>query len=561
MSDTLKRREIFRWLRMKKFAVYFLQEVHCTKDKEPLWSSEWGFSAIFSNFSSTSSGVCILFNNNFQFEIMRQFSDPNGRFIIVDVKMENRIITLVNIYAPNNDNPAFFKNVLNHLLSFHCDDIVWGGDFNLVLDVQKDKKGGNPVTHQNALKEVQKIVNSLDLLDIWRVFNPDAKRFTWRRKKPEIHCRLDFFLTSASLSPTITKADIISGYKTDHSLITIHLTYNNNPRGPGIWKLNTSFLLDSEYINLIKKTIAEVASDYRNSNEVDAVLLWDTMKMHIRSSSLKYAKEKRAKLKSKEKSLESDISSLQRKLEKNNLSDTDKNHTLNELEVKTLQLEKISQHQTRGAIIRSKARWHHEGEKNTKYFLSLEKQHFNTKTIKQLQLGDNSVINTDDKILREAKSFYEKLYSTCNPQITSDYNDTFFPESFTETLDEQARKECEGLLSSAECFESLKTMAPNKSPGTDGLPAEFYKVFWKDIEQFLLNALNCAYTKGCLSITQRRGLITLVPKKNKPINLLKNWRPITLLNCDYKIAAKSIANRMKKILSKIINNDQTGFLK
>ena len=80
--------------------------------------------------------------------------------------------------------------------------------------------------------------------------------------------------------------------------------------------------------------------------------------------------------------------------------------------------------------------------------------------------------------------------------------------SFTETLDEQARKECEGLSSSAECFESLKTMAPNKSPGTDGLPTEFYKVFWKDIEQFLLNALNCAYTKGSLSITQRMGLIT-----------------------------------------------------
>ena len=224
---------------------------------------------------------------------------------------------------------------------------------------------------------------------------------------------------------------------------------------------------------------------------------------------------------------------------------------LNELEVKTLQLQKISQDQTRGAIVRSKARWYHEGEKNTKYFLSLERRHFNTKTIKQLKLSNNSVINKDEKILKEAKSSYEKLYSTCNPQITSDYNDIFFPESFNETVDEQARKECEGLLTSAECFESLKTMAP----------AEFYKVFWKDIEQFLLNALNCTYIKGCLSITQRRGLITLVPKKNKPSNLLKNWRPITLLNCDYKIAAKSIANRMKKILSKIINNDQTGFLK
>ena len=67
------------------------------------------------------------------------------------------------------------------------------------------------------------------------------------------------------------------GYKTDHSLITIHLASYSNPRGPGFWKLNTSFLLDSEYIELIKKTIDEVAEEYRNNDDVDAILLWDQL--------------------------------------------------------------------------------------------------------------------------------------------------------------------------------------------------------------------------------------------------------------------------------------------
>ena len=105
--------------------------------------------------------------------------------------------------------------------------------------------------------------------------------FTWRRKKPEIQCRIDFFLTSTSLNPAVTKADILAGYKTDHSLRTLHLANNNNPRGPGFWKLNTSFLSDSEYVNVIKKTIAEVANEYNNNDEVDPVLLWDTIKMRI----------------------------------------------------------------------------------------------------------------------------------------------------------------------------------------------------------------------------------------------------------------------------------------
>ena len=102
-----------------------------------------------------------MFYNNFEFEVLRQFSDPEGRLIIIDIKIENKIITLVNIYAPNDDNPAFFKKVLSHLLSFDCEEIVLGGDFNLVLDVQKDKKGGNPVTHKNSLKEERSTEHSV----------------------------------------------------------------------------------------------------------------------------------------------------------------------------------------------------------------------------------------------------------------------------------------------------------------------------------------------------------------------------------------------------------------
>ena len=147
----------------------------------------------------------------------------------------------------------------------------------------------------------------MDLIDIWHCFNPEAKRFTWRRRKPDIHCRLDFFLTSSSLSTTITNADILPGYKTDHSLISIHLANDANPRGPGFWKLNTSFLLDEEYVDLIKKTITDVANEYANNNEMDVILLWDTMKIQIRLSSLNYARRKKAKMKSLELKLESEI--------------------------------------------------------------------------------------------------------------------------------------------------------------------------------------------------------------------------------------------------------------
>ena len=94
---------------MKAYAIYFLQDVHCTKDKETLWSSEWGYSASFSSFSNASVGVGILFNSNLTFQILKSYTDPVGRFLIIDIHTENKTLTLANIYATNNDDLFFSK--------------------------------------------------------------------------------------------------------------------------------------------------------------------------------------------------------------------------------------------------------------------------------------------------------------------------------------------------------------------------------------------------------------------------------------------------------------------
>ena len=104
-------------------------------------------------------------------------------------------------------------------------------------------------------------------------------------------------------------------------------------------------------------------------------------------------------------------------------------------------------------------------------------------------------------------------------------------------------------------------MVPENTPGTDGLPCEFYKVFWNDLAEILVNALNHSFETGMLSISQRRGIVKLIPKKDADLQLIKNWRPMSLLNCDYKIATKAIAGRIKTLLPNLISDDQTGFVK
>ena len=109
-------------------------------------------------------------------------------------------------------------------------------------------------------------------------------------------------------------------------------------------------------------------------------------------------------------------------------------------------------------------------------------------------------------------------------------------------------------------------MKHSKSPGTDGFKAEFFRLKIKKkkkkkckIGMLVVRALNWGFRKGELSRTQREGIITCIPKGDKRRDLIKNWRPISLINVVYKIGSAAIANRIKTV-PELINEDQTGFM-
>ena len=107
----------------------------------------------------------------------------------------------------------------------------------------------------------------------------------------------------------------------------------------------------------------------------------------------------------------------------------------------------------------------------------------------------------------------------------------------------------------------MKSFQNNKSPGGDGFSKEFYEAFFDLIGIHLLNSYSEAFTKGQLSISQRRGIICLIPKHDSDLTELSNWRPLTLLNVDYKILAKAFGQRIESKLSLLVHSDQAGFIK
>ena len=209
-----------------------------------------------------------------------------------------------------------------------------------------------------------------------------------------------------------------------------------------------------------------------------------------------------------------------------------------------------------GILLRAKADFVEFNEKNTKYFASLEKKHSEKKTINRVNTN-GKVIDKHEDVLKELHSFYAKLYKK---QEYGETSTEFFDDEIPK-LSEENRSKCEGILTEYECESALMQMNNGKSPGSDGITIEFYKQFWDCIKKYVVNSLNYSYDKGELSTLQSQSLITLLPKPEKDISFIKNWRPISLLNTDYKIATKAIANRIKQILPTIIDDTQTGFMK
>ena len=143
----------------------------------------------------------------------------------------------------------------------------------------------------------------------------------------------------------------------------------------------------------------------------------------------------------------------------------------------------------KGAQIRSKSKWVEQGEKNTKYFLSLENKHQTNNRIISIKNRNGRSMHETVDILKETVDFYQSLYSAqdINIEEIEDYLNNI---TNIETLSPEESLICEHEVSIEECSSVINKMGKNKSPGYDGLPSEFYKVFWDDIKEIVVGVRN-----------------------------------------------------------------------
>lgn len=231
LVDRKKRRSMFRYIKKKKADICFMQETHSSIEAENVWKNEWGGSIIFSHGTKHARGVMVLFRPGLDIEVLQTSSDNIGRMLFLCVKIQNVQFNLINIYAPNyEENQIHFYRSLKNIMTQNSlnaqDNILLGGDFNIILNSQKDRKSQTPTQfsnmHNQIINLVKEILALFEMHDIWRIRNPLASRFTWSRSSPYIiQSRLDYWFTSETLFDFADEVDIIPCTKSDHSAITI----------------------------------------------------------------------------------------------------------------------------------------------------------------------------------------------------------------------------------------------------------------------------------------------------------------------------------------------------
>ena len=217
------------------------------------------------------------------------------------------------------------------------------------------------------------------------------------------------------------------------------------------------------------------------------------------------------------------------------------------------ELEEYLSLQAQGAKLRAQVREAVKGERSTSYFLRKERVCGQQALINAIRRRDGSVAMGTNDVLDVWGDFYFHLFSL---QDLSEGDQGHFLDSIERRLAPEESRLCEGDLIIEECSKALSNMPSAKSPGVDGPPAEFFRRFWDTLGPDLVEVYNSSFHHGRFCKSQRNGAITLLYKRGDCLDPA-NWRPITLLCVDYKIAAKALGNRLLQVIASVVSPDQS----
>ena len=553
LGRLLKRKQILDYLNKERADIIFLQETHLLPLDHDRLRSGWVGKVFHSSYATNSRGVAILIRQNVPFMHEETKSDPNGRFIFVRGFLNQTEVVFFNSYCPNYDDPKFINDITLTLSQFNV-PIFWGGDFNCILDPKLDRSSHSAYRTSNMSNTLVNNTKDLGLHEIWRAIHPIEKDFSFYSPVHNSYTRIDFFFAPPPFISCITECSYWPRILSDHSALVFTIDFKGPIISPTTWRFNTSLLGNPEFVNSVRHHIDTFSHVHRDSS-ICPLIIWDCLKAYLRGNIIAFSSTLKKKTKTELDCIEQEIRKLER------LHSVSKDPLLlSQMDQLKRKYNTLNTRSTELLILKTKQRYVEQGETAGKLLAWQIKREIEEKTILKIKQIDGNITMDPIKTNQTFKLFYEDLYQS-NQSFNQESFNTFLNGTTLPTLSEEEAHKLDSEISVKEIIDAMNTLQNGKSPGLDGFSVEFYRCFFPQLQHFFLSMVKTSLEKAYLPESLRSAVITLIKKKDKDPLLCTSYRPISLLNVDYKIIAKVLSSRLESVASKLINPDQTGFIK
>ncbi len=543
-----KSRHLTTLIRRHKPDFVCLQETNInTQYKANRLQHKLGLKNTTNSLGTHSNGTCILQTSD-RWQITKEHTHTHGRITAIEIEGNNTQYTLVNIYANSDrrEQHQFYTELADMLTTQHNKHkIILTGDFNCTLDEHDIQNAPRTIITQRTdprqkhLQTLNQIIAQHNLKDAYRTQNPLGTATTHTHKQTNSSARLDRYYIPTSNTHYETEHLNDTLNYTDHKAVKLTIGQNTNTQRPTntTWKFNNRLLENTEYV----KTITQLIQQYHNHlEEGQAKLTWELLKQTIKHTTKRIGKQIA-------KTLSDEINLITRAIHTAR-NDNTPTETIDRYEQ---HLGTLLQHKYRGAQIRSKYT-QIQDETPNKHFLAIEQNVQRHRTVHEIKDIHGQTHTTNQEIANAFKDYYQTLFT----DEATDENTQDEMIDYCTPLDEQDKDRLDTQITLNELKTSVQQLQPNKSPGPDGLTSEFYKHFFPHLAPLYFAMLKESFETGSLPDSLNNSITTLLPKDPTERNNLKKYRPISLLNTDYKILTKTLVNKLKPHMHKLIHTDQ-----
>jgi hypothetical protein len=520
------------------------------------WTAFWDLTgkSIIGSSGSAAGGTAIFFSPNIMKEIenLEMGTSDDGRVSFATFNWENSKYSVLSVYAPAApiERKKFFDSQPFQFVLENSEpdtQFIFGGDWNCYQNPKLEKKGGNRIIESAGHSNLILSLADFEVEDWWRRRFPEELQFTWEANtvQGKVFSRLDRIYTSISLNSKIESITSETNTFSDHKHLIISIALpQETKRGKGSWVFNSSLLHLKDFTSHIKLLLKSFDPTLNN---METLIAWDKLKQEIKEISIEFGVREAKKKKERKED-------LIKRLEIMEKEDLTKQELAREYDEVKLELIKLEQYRINGLLLRSNIKVLENCSTASPFLTAMNDKKKMTTAIPSLKDANGISHENPHEVLQIASDFYSSLYQASPTNENTTSSRTSLLQQETLTLSEKNKMELDSPLDLEIIqYVILKKLKKRKSPGLDGLTSEFYQHFADEISPILLKIFQSSENE--LPESHYDGLITLIYKKGDPENIA-NYRPISLLNVDYKIFTLILTLRLQNVLGSILHDSQ-----